>query len=62
MRAGLSRESLLALGHSAPTGSGEAAPNLHTMERAEHLLGSAELCLDTPRLLVSLGESSVMVG
>lgn len=61
-RAGLPPESLLALGHPAPTGSGEAAPNLHTMERAEHLLGSAELRLDSPQLLVSLGESSVYGG
>lgn len=42
MRAGLPRESPLASGHPAPTGSAEAAPNLHTRERAEHLSGSAE--------------------
>lgn len=62
MRAGLPRESLLAWGHPAPTASTQAAPNLHTVERAEHVLGSAELCLDTPQLLVSLGASSVYDG
>lgn len=62
MRAGLSRESLLALGHPAPTGSGEAAPNLHTSERAEHLLGSVKLRLDAPQLLVSLEKVQFMVG
>lgn len=62
MRAGLPRESPLAPGHPAPTASAEAAPNLHTRERAEHLSGSAGLRLCTPQLLVSLGESSVYGG
>lgn len=59
VQAGLSRGSLLALGHPASTGSGEAAPELYPMEREEHLLGSAELRLVTPRLLASMGESPV---
>ena len=59
VRAGLSRGSLLALGHPASTGSGEAAPDLYPMEREGHLLGSAELRLVRPCLLASTGESPV---
>lgn len=62
VRAGLSQGSLLALGHPASTGSGEAAPDLYPTEREEHLLGSAELRLVTPCLLASVGESQVYGG
>lgn len=57
VQAGLSRGSLMALGHAASTGSGEAAPDLFTMKREERLLGSAELHLVTPCLLASVGDS-----
>lgn len=57
VQAGLSRGSLMALGHAASTGSGEAAPNLSATRREEHLLGSAELHLVTPCLLASVGDS-----
>lgn len=62
VRAGLSWESLLALGHPASTSSGEPAPSSHPIETEEDLLGSAELCLVPPRLLASAGGSLVYGG
>lgn len=62
VRAGLSRGSLLALGHPASTVSGEAAPDLYPTEGEERLLGLVELGGVTPGLLASMGESPIYGG